>query len=564
MSSRAQGEQVARKAASGESPDWIGPLLAVSGLNVSFPARAGWVEPVTDVSLEVGEGEILGMVGESGAGKSVTAKAILGLSGGDAPARIGGSVRFRGDELTALDRRGMQEVRGTGIGMIFQHPGASLNPVATIGSQLVETLRLDRRTTAEEALSLLSDVGFSRPETIAGRYPHQLSGGFQQRAMIALALARRPSLLIADEPTSSLDVTAQAHILDLLVDLRRRHAMAIILITHDLGIVSRLADRAVVMAGGATVETGTAADLLRRPEHAATRRLVNAHRALEGSWDGRERDPASAGSGRSPLIEVEDLTMSYPARAGGGARRRPSADDRPALDGVSLTLTEGEAVGLVGESGSGKTTFARCLIRACEPIGGRVRFDGTDVTHLREAELKPLRRQITMVFQDPTSSLNPKQRVAEILEAPLKAGALLGSDRFRQGSERSARIAETLDMVGLGVEHLGRLPGELSGGQRQRVGLARALVTEPRVLICDEPFSSIDTVSQAELIELLADLRRRLDLTCLFIAHDLAVVRRVADRVAVIDRGRIVELGETERVFTDPRHAQTRGRRSWW
>lgn len=557
MTSRAQGEQVARKATSGASPGTDETLLAVSGLDVSFPVGPGWARAVADASLEVAEGEILGLVGESGAGKSVTARAIVGLSAGDAPARIGGSIRFKGTELTGLDRREMREVRGAGIGMIFQHPGASLNPVATIGSQLLETLGLDGMATRERSLALLSDVGFSEPEAIAGRYPHQLSGGFQQRAMIALALARRPSLLIADEPTSSLDITAQAHILDLLADLRRRYSMAIVLITHDLGVVARMADRVTVMAAGTTVETGAAVDLLDRPEHPATRRLVAAHEALDGGRPGPGRDPSPTVADRSALIEIENLTMTYPSRSWGRERSQRSADGA-ALDGVSLELREGEALGLVGESGSGKTTFARCLIRACEPTGGRVSFAGEDITHLPEPGLKSVRRQITMVFQDPSASLNPRQRVAQILEAPLRAGARLGSDRFRHKSERSDRILETLGMVGLEQQLLDRFPAELSGGQRQRIGLARALVTGPRVLICDEPFSSIDTVSQAALIDLLADLRRRLELTCLFIAHDLAVVRRVADRVAVIDDGQIVEVGPTERIFTDPRHAQTR------
>ncbi|MEU9074618.1 dipeptide ABC transporter ATP-binding protein [Kitasatospora sp. NPDC004745] len=504
-------------------------VLRVDDLTVAFDGSTA----VDGVGFELAAGDTLGIVGESGSGKSTTALALLRMlpPGGRITA---GSVELAGRDLAALPEEELRAVRGRRIAMIFQDPMSSLNPVLTVGRQLDEALRAHgsrpRAERAARAAELLDLVGI--PDA-AGRlrdHPHQFSGGQRQRIMIALALAHDAEVLVADEPTTALDPTVQRQILRLLTRINRETGTALVVISHDLGVIAHTCRRLLVMRGGRVVERGDTADVLGTPRHPYTRELLAAVPRLD------EPSAAAANStpGATPLLTVSGLGKTY------GSRRRSVT----ALHGVDLTLHPGETLGLVGESGSGKSTLARALVGAHQPSAGRIRFRG------EEAGRAP-HREIQMVFQDPYSSLNPRMTVGRIIAEPLIAHRL--GDRER----RAARVAELLTQVGLDPSAADRHPRAFSGGQRQRIGIARALAPEPSVLICDEPVSALDVSVQAQVIELLARLQRELGLAVLFIAHDLAVVRRVSHRIAVMHRGRIVETGPADRVVTAPEHPYT-------
>ncbi|MFI6901767.1 dipeptide ABC transporter ATP-binding protein [Nonomuraea sp. NPDC050394] len=490
------------------------PLLAVENLTVRWPARDSAVTACGNLAFTVAQDETFAVVGESGSGKSTLARALLGLLPGYA--KVSGSIRFRGRELVGLGERSLRAVRGSGIALVPQNPLGSLNPVHPIGRQLVEALRAHRPMKAGQARSaaagLLASVGLGQ---VLPAYPHQLSGGMRQRVVIAMAMAGRPGLIVADEPTSALDVTVRAQVLEALDAARRATGCALLLITHDLGVVARHADRVMVMNGGAQVETGTAEDVFGRPRMPYTRRL------LEALPRGGGRP---AVSGAEPLLSASELVRHYPAR--GGPLR--------AVRGVSLELRAGETLALVGESGSGKSTLGRMIVGLDRPTSG----------HLKVADGV----RVQLVMQDPTAALNPR----------MTAGALVGEPLRIHGGHSAGRVAELLEQVSLPATVATRYPGQLSGGQRQRVAIARALAAGPRVLVLDEPVSALDAVVQAEIMALLDRLQRELGLAYLFISHDLGLVAEVAHRTAIMYLGRVVEHGPTGDVLSRPAHPYTR------
>ncbi|MPY55386.1 dipeptide ABC transporter ATP-binding protein [Streptomyces acidicola] len=593
-------------------------LLDAGEVRITFDTEGGPVTAVDGVSLRIRRGRITGLVGESGSGKSITARALMRMV--PEPGRTeGGSVRFAGTDLLTLPEREMRAIRGDRIAMVFQDPQASLNPVLTVGQQVAEALIVhgERRAKAtQRAVELLDMVGIPDPERRAGEYPHQFSGGMRQRVVIAMALARDPDLLIADEPTTALDVTIQAQILRLLAELRERTGVAVLMITHDMGVVAELCDEVAVMYGGRIVETGTAETVFTAPAHPYTRALLRAMPRLDSPAGGRlpaipgqPPDPANLPTGCAfnprcvlahdrcraeiPVLDVlpadpehraacwatADGRAAAPAEARADAAAEAAAPERPAIgetilevddlrvdlgtrrafgrggslyivDGVSLRVAAGETLGLVGESGCGKSTLARTLVGINRPAAGTVRIRGLDVATLPRREAAEARRGVQYVFQDPYASLNPRRTVRQVLDEALGV-------RGVPAAERAERAAELLDLVGLGERHLDRLPHAFSGGQRQRIGIARALAVEPECLVLDEPVSALDVSIQAQIMNLLADLRDRLGLGYLFIAHDLAVVRHISDRVAVMYLGRIVETGPAERLYADPQHPYT-------
>ncbi len=520
------------------------PLLAVRDLSVSFDTPGGEVAAVRHVSFDVAKGETVGLVGESGSGKSVTALSVLQLLPYPKARHPSGSLRFQGQELLGADEATLRRVRGNRIAMIFQEPMTSLNPLHTIEKQIGEVLfvhkRLDRRAARARTLELLGLVGLPEAARRLDAYPHQLSGGQRQRVMIAMALANEPDLLIADEPTTALDVTIEAQILKLLRDLQARFGMALLLITHDLGVVRKLADRILVMTQGELVEAGATADIFERPQHPYTRRLLAA-------------DPAPRQTGPAPdapvVMTADALKVWFPIKA--GVLRR-TIDHVKAVDGVSVTVREGQTVGVVGESGSGKTTLGLALLRLLRS-DGRIQFLGQELQGLGARALRPLRREMQIVFQDPYGSLSPRQSVGQIV------GEGLGVHHLARSPEaREALITEALGEVGLAVEVRDRYPHELSGGQRQRVALARVLVLKPRLIVLDEPTSALDRSIQAQLIDLLRDLQARHRLAYLFISHDLRVIRALSDEIIVMRAGTVVERGPTAEIFERPQHPYTR------
>ncbi|MFD4156048.1 dipeptide ABC transporter ATP-binding protein [Streptomyces hydrogenans] len=531
-------------------------LLAVRDLTITYATRAGPVPAVRGVDLTVHPGEVLALVGESGSGKSTTAHAVLGLL--PPGARVdGGTIRYAGTDLAAADESVLRAHRGRAIGLVPQDPAVSLNPVQRVGSQVAEVLLLhglaaDRDTAHARAAELLGEAGLDRPRDRARQYPHELSGGMRQRVLIAIALAARPRLLVADEPTSALDVTVQRTILDHLDTLTRTSETAVLLITHDLGVAADRAGRVAVMARGRVVETGPTDEVLTSPRHPYTKTLLAAAPAFAParrtpSGTAKARDGGTPAPAPADLLTAENLVKEYPHRRTG--RHTPPP---PAVDGVSLRVARGETLALVGESGSGKSTTARLLLRLTDPTAGRITFDGQDVTRLRGAALRALRRRLQIVYQNPYTSLDPRLPVAEIVAEPLRAFRVAGR------AERGRRVAVLLDRVHLPADVARRRPAELSGGQRQRVAIARALALRPDLVVCDEPVSALDVSAQAHVLDVLAELQREDGLSYLFITHDLAVVRRIAHRVAVMRHGRIVETGPVETVFTEPREAWTR------
>ncbi|BCH27545.1 ABC transporter ATP-binding protein [Mesorhizobium sp. L-8-3] len=535
------------------------PLLDVRNLTVGFRSRRHSRLAVRDLSFSVAPGEVLAIVGESGSGKSVTALSLMRLIEREGGRIESGSIRFRrhGDDvidLAGLDERHMRAIRGNLMSMVFQEPMTSLNPVLTIGDQLMETLIEHRRLGFGEArrlaVGMLERVRISDPERRIGQYPHELSGGMRQRVMIAIALACAPKLLIADEPTTALDVTIQAGILDLIRTLREDTGTAVIFITHDMGVVAELADRVVVMRDGERVETAPTRELFARPQAAYTRALLDAVPRL-GSGAPVYAAPAlqMEAVAPPPVLEVENLVTRFPVRK--GPFRRLVAEVH-AVDNVSLHLDRGETLGLVGESGSGKSTIGRSILKLVEPTSGRIVVGGRDVTRLGRDAMRPVRRSLQMVFQDPYASLDPRMSIADLVTEPLA----IHSDMRR--AERRERAVELLRRVGLDPDSLDRFPHQFSGGQRQRICIARALSSRPDIIVADEPVSALDVSVQARVIELLRELQQEYGIAYLFISHDLAVVERMSHRVAVLDQGRIVETGPTGLVLADPKHAYTK------
>jgi len=521
-------------------------LLSVRDLRVGFATEGGTVRAVDGVSFELAPGEVLAIVGESGSGKSVTAQTILGLTG-SSNARIEGSVRLGETELLGAGEATLRGVRGDRVAMIFQDPMTSFNPVYRVGAQIVEAIRAHRGEVSKQearqrAIELLDSVGIPDAGRRVDSYPHELSGGQRQRAMIAMALTLEPEVLIADEPTTALDVTVQAQILRLLGRLNRERGLATILITHDFGVVAEVADRVLVMHEGRIVERGSLDDVFYSPTDPYTRGLLDAIVRLD------QAPPLRAARESENLLEVRDLVKHYPVR--GGLLRRDSHSVR-AVDGVGFDLRHGETLGLVGESGSGKSTLCRALLGLIEPTSGSVRFEGREIAGLSRRRMRPLRREMQMVFQDPYASLNPRRRAGQIVAEPLR---LQGEAR---GGELRGRALELLGRVGLGPEHYDRFPHELSGGQRQRVGIARALALRPKLIVADEPVSALDVSIRAQILDLLAELQEDFGLTYLFVAHDIGVVRHVSDRIAVMHEGRIVEIGPADEVCERPRDAYT-------
>ena len=522
-------------------------LLEIRNLGVTFVGRGETppVEAVRGVSFSLDRGGTLALVGESGSGKTVTALSILQLLPYPIAAHSAvSSIRFAGEQLVGAAPEQLRRVRGNRIAMVFQEPMTSLNPLHTLEQQISETLLVHKHMAPAAArvrtLELLRLVDLPDAESRLGAYPHQLSGGQRQRVMIAMAIANEPDMLIADEPTTALDVTIQAHILQLLKDLRDRFSMALLLITHDLTIVRKMADDVCIMTAGEIVEAGSTADIFARPRHPYTQRLLAA--------EPKGRPPA-ANPSAPDLVRADDLRVWFPIRSGVLRRVRGHVK---AVDGVSLAVRTGTTLGVVGESGSGKTTLGLALLRLTE-AEGEIRFAGQDLAGLGQRQLRPLRREMQVVFQDPFSSLSPRLSVAQIVEEGLKVHRLAAT-----AAERRRLIETALAEVGLDAQAAERYPHEFSGGQRQRIAIARALVLKPRFVVLDEPTSALDMSVQAQIVELLRELQSRHGLAYLFISHDLRVVRALAHAILVMKDGRIVEAGSTERVMTSPKHPYTR------
>lgn len=522
------------------------PLLDIQNLYVKLPRGAERTHAVEDVSYTLNNNEILCVVGESGSGKSITARAIMGLLPRPHVLVDKGSILFIGEDLTQANEKRLREVRGGEISMIFQEPMTALNPVMTIGNQIDEVIRfhtkIKKRDRRERAVNLIDSVQLPDPEQIIAAYPHELSGGQRQRAMIAMALAMEPKILIADEPTTALDVTTQAQILKLIKELQQSHDTGVLFITHDFGVVADIADRVAVMQYGKIVEIGTTDQILNHPQHPYTQSLMRAVPSLVPPMVREISDKQE--------LQVSDLTKTFKSGGGWfglGAKQRVVH----AANSVDITLHKGETLGVVGESGSGKSTLARCIVRLVDADSGEILYDGVDLRPLNRAQMRPYRSKIQMVFQDPFASLNPRSKVGHIIaDGP----RLLGVDK----KQATKRAHEMLELVGLDDRAFDRFPHEFSGGQRQRVGIARALALDPEILVADEPVSALDVSIQAQILELLADIRERLQLSMVFITHDLRVAAQVCDRIAVMRLGKIVEMGPTGTLFESAKHEYTR------
>jgi microcin C transport system ATP-binding protein len=520
------------------------PLLQINDLSVAFGLGARQVLAVDRVSFEINKGETVGLVGESGSGKSVTALSIMKLLPYPPAHHPSGTIHFKGQELLALPEREIRKVRGNDITIIFQEPLTSLNPLHTIQKQLTEVLLLHRGITGEAArariVELLDQVGIPDPQGRLGSYPHQLSGGQRQRVMIAMALANEPDLLIADEPTTALDVTVQAQILKLLKEIQQRAGMAMLFITHDLGIIRKIADRVCVMKEGRIVEQGAVARVYGAPEHLYTKALLEAQ---------PRPDPAPLKPQAPLVVETRDLKVWFPIKRG---VLRKTVGHIKAVDGVSITVRKGETLGVVGESGSGKTTLGLAILRLISSDGPVV-FMGHSLQGLKFKEMRPYRRDMQVVFQDPYGSLSPRMSVSDVVEE----GLWVHHPKLTP-EEREQRVVQALNDVGLDPQTRFRYPHEFSGGQRQRIAVARAIVLEPTFIMLDEPTSALDMLIHSQIVDLLRDLQKRRDLTYLFISHDLRVVAALASRVVVMRGGKIVEEGPAEDLFKNQKTAYTR------
>jgi peptide/nickel transport system ATP-binding protein len=529
-------------------------LLSVKQLHTWFQHQGHTIKAVDEVSFKIARGETFCLVGESGSGKSITALSIMQLLPKSNLKRHSGEIHFQAQgeasvDLAGLSETEMQQVRGGRIAMIFQEPMSSLNPVFTIGEQILEAVRLHFPELSEgeawqRVMESLEAVQLPDPQTRVHSYPHQLSGGQRQRVMIAMAMACEPDLLIADEPTTALDVTVQGEILRLMKTLQARTQMAILFITHDFGVVSQIADRVGVMQRGKLVETGMTEQIIHRPGHSYTQALIA---ALPENL--ARSQPHETHQDQAPLIKLSQLEIHFPVRKG---LLRRVVDQVRAVDGVDLEIPRGEILALVGESGSGKTTLGRGILRLTEPTAGRVAFDETDITEMNRSQLRRFRRHMQIIFQDPISSLNPRLSIAAILTEPMKVHGI--------GENQEARIEiarDLLDQVQMEEDTLWRYPHEFSGGQRQRIGIARALSLNPSFIVCDEITSALDVSVQAEILRMLLDLRSKRGLTLLFITHNIGVVEYVSDRTAVMYQGKIVEQGRTEDIVNRPSNQYT-------
>ncbi|MGD9949754.1 MAG: ABC transporter ATP-binding protein [Desulfobulbus sp.] len=530
----------------------MAPLLTLDSFNLSFLGSGGETTPVLfDINLHIDQGQTHALVGESGSGKSVTALSILRLLEATNEVQSSGSIRFEDQEITTLDKRAIRNIRGNRIAMIFQEPMTSLNPVYTIGNQLIEPLllhqSLSKADAYTQALQLLERTGIDNPEYRINCYPHQLSGGQRQRVIIAMALACRPTLLIADEPTTALDVTIQEQILRLIKDIQTEYGMSVLLITHDLPMVQKIADTVSIMHQGRIVEQGTVHDIFSAPKEKYTRHLLAA--VPKGVQQTRQGGPK--------LIELQGISCSFSMktqRSGWFHRKKRIIK---AVDGVSLSINQGTTLGLVGESGSGKSTLALCLLGLSQFDGKVFYFPEAGISHclsdLSPKQFRPLRRELQIVFQDPFSSLSPRMTIEQIVTEGLQVHGLGGSKE-----ERQALVTQALEDVELDPSLAGRFPHEFSGGQRQRIAIARALILRPKLLILDEPTSALDMTIQKQILELLKNLQVRYQLTYIFITHDLRTVRSLADQLAVMRQGRIVEAGPAAAIFADPQQEYTR------
>ncbi|RJT41329.1 ABC transporter ATP-binding protein [Mesorhizobium waimense] len=518
-------------------------VLSVQNLTVRLPANMERENAVENISFDMLKGEMLCIVGESGSGKSVTANAIMGLL--PSSVRIAqGSIRFKGHDLASAGEVVMRSLRGRSVSIIFQDPLSALNPLMTVGQQVAEVMEAHRSgtsaTRAKAVVDLLGEVGLPEPEVLRHQYPFQLSGGQRQRVMIAMALALEPDLLIADEPTTALDVTTQAQILALIRRLQREKNMSVMFITHDFGVVAEIADRVIVMEKGAMVEQGTAADVLGNPSHPYTRRLIAAvPHMIESETKARDDAPI--------VLEVQKLDKTYRPGIGFFSRSRIVH----AVKQVSFEVRQGRTLGIVGESGSGKSSLGRVLLKLLDSDGGSILFDGKDIAALSDSEFRPMRPHIQMIFQDPFASLNPRQTIAKILTVGPMAHGL-------SAQEARAKALQLLRLVGLDEGAYGRFPHEFSGGQRQRIGIARALMMDPKVLVADEAVSALDVSIQAQILDLLASIQEEMKIAMIFITHDLRVASRICDEILVMNRGEVVECGPPSQIFRSPRHPYTR------
>jgi peptide/nickel transport system ATP-binding protein len=557
----------------------MSPLLQIKDLSVNFETEYETTSAIKNISFEINKGEIVAIVGESGSGKTVTSLSILQLLQSPPAKYASGEILFSKSGKKAVDllqysEQEMRNIRGNEIAMIFQEPMSSLNPVQTCGSQVMESIQLHEKKNKDAArnktVELFKQVQLPDPENIINRFPHQLSGGQKQRVMIAMAMSCNPSLLIADEPTTALDVTVQKTILQLIKNLQQQHEMGVIYITHDLSLVAEIADKVVVMYKGAIVESGNVKDIFLNAQHPYTKALLACRPVLHSKGkrlpvvsDFLDNDVKTKSNEQPPIdneekiadpgksvLQVQNLKVYFPIKRNFFGKTRL---EFKAVDDVSFEIFKGETVGLVGESGCGKTTLGRALIRLIEPTSGNILFDGKDIAHIEKNEMRRMRKDIQIIFQDPYGSLNPRITIGSSIQEPMRIHGLLQSNK-----QRKEKVVELLEKVNLKAEYFNRYPHEFSGGQRQRICIARALGLNPQFLICDESVSALDVSVQAQVLNLLNDLKKEFGFTSVFISHDLAVVRYISDRIMVMSKGKIVETGTADEVYFHPKKEYTK------